>query len=135
MSSLFEVQRCVSGVAWFWRCPLHTLGAGPVLAPTQKPRWNSCQQAKVSFSLRTKITYFFRSGFLFPIDIGGLIRVRRLFLIFPHPFVPFLIRPLNYRTKVIPGRIFPLDFRGQCLRLSPSVIARRNIVVPLMKKG
>jgi len=28
------------------------------------------------FSLKTKITYYFRLGLLFPIDIGGLISVR-----------------------------------------------------------
>jgi hypothetical protein len=41
----------------FW--PSAEFGAGPALAPDQKSSWNGCQQAKVSMSLKTKITYSF----------------------------------------------------------------------------
>jgi len=52
-------------------------GAGSALAPAQKPSWNGCQQANDSLTGKTKNRYFFRLGLLFPIDIGGLIRVRQ----------------------------------------------------------
>jgi hypothetical protein len=34
-------------------------GAGLALAPALKSSWNGCQQAKESFSIKTKISIFF----------------------------------------------------------------------------
>jgi hypothetical protein len=60
-------------------------GAGPALAPDQKPSWNDCQQAKEPFSLRTKTSYLFVVDFFSLLTTGGLISVGHYILSIVNP--------------------------------------------------